>query len=103
MKDLGRPGRTRRAQPHRYKHINAPKQRVTLSGGGGGGNEGVPPKPRPPPCATSFSYCRFVSLFRIRVAPPVDTGTPVSTRIFACPDLLPYTLSLTYFLTDKIR
>ena len=24
----------------------------------------------------------------LRVAPPVDTGTPVSTRIFACPDLL---------------
>ena len=24
----------------------------------------------------------------LRVAPSVDTGTPVSTRIFACPDLL---------------
>jgi hypothetical protein len=45
MKDPGRPGRTRRAQPHRYTHVNAPKQRATLSGGGG--NEGVPPKPRP--------------------------------------------------------
>ena len=52
MKDPGRPGRTRRAQPHRYKHVNAPKQRATLSGGGG--DEGVPPKPRPPaPCSGS--------------------------------------------------
>ena len=33
----------------------------------------------------------------LRVAPPVDTGTPVSTRILACPDLL--TDLLTYLLT----
>jgi hypothetical protein len=31
------------------------------------------------------------------IAPPVDTGTPVSTRIFACPD------SLTDLLTDLPR
>ena len=33
----------------------------------------------------------------LRVAPSVDTGTPVSTRILACPDLL--TDLLTYLLT----
>jgi hypothetical protein len=29
------PGRTRRALPDRYKHVNNPKQRATLSGAGG--------------------------------------------------------------------
>ena len=37
----------------------------------------------------------------LRVAPPADAGTPVSTRIFACPDalLLAYLTDLTDLLT----
>ena len=37
----------------------------------------------------------------LRVAPPVDTGTPVSTRIFACSDLL--TSDLLYLLLTPMQ